>query len=137
MVIDTNLLLSAAFRDRLPERVLLWCVAPQSIVWLVTPEILAEYVDVLRRPKFALPQAVIAHWEDLVRHRTTVIEPNVDIELVRDRKDAKFLNCAAAGAADYLITGDRDFDDARDLVTARILSARDFALACAPELLQH
>jgi predicted nucleic acid-binding protein len=36
IVIDTSVLVSAAIRDRLPERVLLWCVAQPELEWLVT-----------------------------------------------------------------------------------------------------
>jgi predicted nucleic acid-binding protein len=51
VLVDTNVLLSAALRDKLPERVLLYVAARDDFRWLVTPEILAEYRDVLRRPR--------------------------------------------------------------------------------------
>jgi len=108
VVIDTNLLVSAVIRDRLPERVLLWCLGQSDIEWLVTPEIMAEYSAVIQRPKFALP---------------------------RDRKDAPFLMCAASGEADYLITGDGDFSEAQALIATPILSVRAFAQAVAPQTL--
>ncbi len=59
VLIDTNVLISAALRDRLPERVVLYVATRDDCRWLVTPEILAEYVDVLRRPKFGLPEDVL------------------------------------------------------------------------------
>ncbi|WP_256091559.1 hypothetical protein [Candidatus Thiosymbion oneisti] len=37
VVIDTNILVSAVIRDRLPERVLLWCLGDPDVEWLVTP----------------------------------------------------------------------------------------------------
>jgi len=52
VVIDTNILVSAVIRDRLPERVLRWCLAQPNWVWLVTPAILSEYTEVIRRPLF-------------------------------------------------------------------------------------
>jgi predicted nucleic acid-binding protein len=54
VLIDTNILLSAALRDRLPERVVIQIAQRDDWTWIVTPAILAEYVEVLRRPKFAL-----------------------------------------------------------------------------------
>lgn len=137
IVIDTNILLSAAFRDRLPERVILGCVAQPDLTWLVTPEIEEEYIKVLGRPKFALPRSTLAQWLDLLQHRTQRIEAASTIDLPRDRKDAKFLNCAAAGNADFLLSGDADFDDAIGLTPCRIVSVRQFAAACAPELLEE
>ena|GEM_PF-2833974 len=47
VVIDTSVLVSAAIRDRLPEQVLLWCVAQPRLEWLVTAESLEEYIEVI------------------------------------------------------------------------------------------
>ena len=43
VVIDTNVLVSAALKDRDPEAVITWVVAHPDWLWLATPEILAEY----------------------------------------------------------------------------------------------
>ncbi|MBA3532672.1 MAG: putative toxin-antitoxin system toxin component, PIN family [Ardenticatenales bacterium] len=53
---------------------------------------------------------------------TTLIEVDIAIEFDRDPKDAKFLACALAAQADFLITGDRDFTEAQKLLTTTILS---------------
>ena len=47
MVIDTNILVSAVIRDRLPERALHWCLGNPEVEWLVTSAIMAEYVAVI------------------------------------------------------------------------------------------
>lgn len=40
--------------------------------------------------------------------------------------DAMFLSCAVAAQADYLVTGDRDFTEARRLLVTTILSVSQF-----------
>ena len=85
IVIDTSVLVSAAIRDRPPERVILWCVAQPGIEWLVSPEIIDEYIDVVSRPKFKLSSHVIARWLDLLSRRTRMIQPTLDIPFPRDR----------------------------------------------------
>lgn len=50
VLIDTNVLLSAVIRDRLPEKVLRWCLANDDVRWLVSPAILAEYLEVIQTP---------------------------------------------------------------------------------------
>ena len=45
VVIDTNVLVSAALRDRDPEAVILFIVARADFEWIVSPEILVEYKD--------------------------------------------------------------------------------------------
>ena len=127
VVIDTNVLVSAVIRDRLPERVLLWCLGNPDVEWIVTPAVMAEYVAVIQRPKFKLPNATVAWWLELLAADTRLIQADLVIDFPRDRKDAPFLVCAASGKADYLITGDGDFSEAQTLVRTRILSVAQFA----------
>jgi putative PIN family toxin of toxin-antitoxin system len=127
VLVDTNVLLSAALRDRLPERVVLHIATRDEWAWLVTSEILDEYVQVLRRPKFALPAEILQHWVDLVQLRTICVGSPPAIEFARDPKDAPFLAAAIVTNAEYLITGDRDLLQAQALVSTRIVTAAEMA----------
>jgi putative PIN family toxin of toxin-antitoxin system len=98
---------------------------------------LGEYVEVMNRPKFGLDPATVVWWMELIVNRTLVIAPRVEIRFPRDRKDAKFLTCAASGDADGLLTGDGDFSAARTLISAPIMNAREFAQRYASELLKE
>jgi uncharacterized protein len=123
VLVDTNVLLSAALRDRLPERVMLYVAGRVDMRWLVTPDILAEYSDVLRRPKFGLDAETLGRWAELLAMRTINIgNPPRAPDFPRDPKDAPFLAAALAAHADFLITGDADLLDARDLVATRIVT---------------
>ena len=127
-VVDTNVLLSAALRDRVPEQVVLYVAMHDDWKWIVTPEILAEYVEVLQRPKFRLSAETLGHWADLVAMRTVKIgSPPATAIFSRDPKDAPFLAAALAGRADYLISGDRDLFDAKDVIPARVMTVAEFA----------
>jgi len=55
LVIDTNVLVSAVLRGRLPERVLVAIIAHDDWHWLVTTDLLAEYERVIRRPRLGIP----------------------------------------------------------------------------------
>jgi putative PIN family toxin of toxin-antitoxin system len=127
VVIDTNILVSAVIRDRLPERILLWCLEHPDVEWLVTPAVMAEYIAVIQRPKFKLPPVTLAWWLELLAANTRMIKPIVKIDFPRDRKDAPFLICAESSRADFLITGDGDFSDAPRLTATRICSIQQFA----------
>jgi putative PIN family toxin of toxin-antitoxin system len=127
-LIDTNVILSAALRNRLPERVVLFVATHENWRWLVTPEINAEYLQVLRRPKFGLTLEMLSHWETLLNLRTVKVgSPPIVADFPRDPKDAPFLAAALDTRADLLITGDRDLLDARNLVPTRIVSVSEFA----------
>src|SRR5689334_5713839 len=114
VVLDTNVLLSAAWRDRLPERVVLYVATNPQCDWIVTASILAEYVGVLRRPKFSLPDELVQRWANLIEMRTIVIpQPVLAAPPLRDQADVMFVAAAIAGDADYLITGDNDLLQAK------------------------
>ena len=51
VIIDTNILISAAIADRNPEAVILFVAANPEFEWVVSPEILSEYKEVLSRFK--------------------------------------------------------------------------------------
>jgi putative PIN family toxin of toxin-antitoxin system len=125
-VIDTNVLVSAALKDKDPQVIIEWVVAHPDWLWLVTPEILTEYTSVLSRPKFGLSKALLDRWIGMLDAATTAVIVDAPVQFPRDQKDAKFLVCALAGQADYLITGDRDFTEARRLLTTTIISVSQF-----------
>jgi putative PIN family toxin of toxin-antitoxin system len=128
VLIDTNVLLSAALRDRLPEQVVLFIASHDDWNWLVTAEIQREYIDVLKRPEFRLPPEVIQHWMESICSRTVVVSSgDLTIEFPRDPKDVPFLAAAILNHADYLVTGDADLLHLKTVESTRILSVADFA----------
>jgi putative PIN family toxin of toxin-antitoxin system len=126
VVVDTNVVVSAILRDRLPEKVLQFILVRPDFEWVASPEILAEYRKVLRRPKFALPDSILSQWDE--RFVSVIAEWPVEISVSfpRDVADAKFLACAPAAEADFLITGDRDFTEARKIGRTKIISVSQF-----------
>ena len=112
VVIDTNVVVSAALKDRNPEAVILFVVKHPEFEWVASAEIIQEYVEVLRRDKFHLPETIIHRWANIFATMITVVEVQGGVDFPRDQKDAKFLACALAAEADYFITGDKDFDSA-------------------------
>ena len=128
LIVDTNGLLSAALRDRLPERVVLIVATDQRFRWLATQQILTEYVEVLRRPKFKLADDVVNAWKLVVELQTVkVASPSLEVGDLRDPKDVPFLAAALANNADYLITGDKDLLELAGKVRTRIVTVAEFA----------
>jgi putative PIN family toxin of toxin-antitoxin system len=123
-VIDTNVLVSAALRNRTPEAVILFVAG--SLDWVVSADILLEYRSVLRRPRFALPKSILERWDTILDTFTTVIDISLTPDFPRDQGDAKFIACALASQADFLVTGDRDYEEARKLINTTILSVSAF-----------
>ena len=108
MVVDTNVVVSAILRDRLPEKVLLFIVARPDFEWVASPEILAEYRAVLRRQKFALPDSVLLQWDERFNSAIAEWPVEIPVSFPRDVKDAKFLACALAAGAKVIVSRDDD-----------------------------
>lgn len=126
ILIDTNVLVSAVLRDRDPEAVIMFVANSDDFEWIVSREIMAEYSEVLGRPKFGLSHDILQGWQAMLDRLTVLCRVDLDIEFPRDRKDAKFLSCAVAAGADYFVTGDSDFNEAHQLLSTTILSVSQF-----------
>lgn len=126
VVIDTSVLLSAAWRDRSPEAVVLWVAEQDDWEWVVSEEILAEYRHVLRRSKFNIPEEKLERWEGIITKLTHSIDMTMEIDFPRDQKDAMFLACALVSHADFMITGDSDFSEMKKLTDTIIISVSVF-----------
>jgi putative PIN family toxin of toxin-antitoxin system len=92
----------------------------EEIDLFVSPEILSEVDDVLRRPKLrrkfpALThEAVNAFLEDLRSRASLILEIPKVFEYPRDPKDEPYLNLAIAAEARYLVSFDNDLLDLMD-----------------------
>jgi len=128
VVIDTNVVISAILKDRDPEAVIIFVVKNPDFQWIASAEIIEEYINVLKRPKFKLPFEIIDKWENMFHSLIEIIKTDEQIDFPRDQKDAKFLECALASEAEYFITGDRDFEEAGKLLNTSILSVKQFKI---------
>ena len=107
VVADTNVLVSAVIANGKPREFLRRCIAKE---WrLVTsPPLLAEYVDVLRRPKFGLAEDDVLRALSALVEVAEVVEPKRPVRVViDDLDDDRVLEAAFEGAADFIVSGDR------------------------------
>ncbi len=126
VLIDTNVLLSAALKDREPEAVILFVISRPDFTWIASKEIIAEYRDVLGREKFALSEEIKQNWFSVLESIIEIVPVESSLQFPRDQKDAKFIACAISSGADFLISGDKDFSEAKKLLSTSILSVSQF-----------
>src|SRR3954447_10694116 len=108
IIIDTNLWISFLLTKNFSNLDKLF--ADQFITLLFSQELLDEFVEVARRPKFK-KYFSLADLQDLlqqIRLRAEFINVTSDVKLCRDSKDNFLLSLAADGKATHLITGDKD-----------------------------
>jgi uncharacterized protein len=126
VIIDTNILISAAISGNKPEEVINFIIASSDYQWVVSQSILDEYIEVLNRRKIKLNEEKRNRWLNLVNDSTVLIEVSETVNFPRDQKDAKFISCALASKANFLITGDRDFESVTEIGTTLIISVSLF-----------
>jgi putative PIN family toxin of toxin-antitoxin system len=127
IVIDTNVVISAVLRGRLPAKVVRHIIVAQDMEWIASPEIFTEYVEVLWRPRLRLHTEDIMEWTGVLDRAVSLIRVTRIVSFPRDHKDAKFVACAAEAGADFLITGDRDFSETPTIAGYRVVTVREFA----------
>ena len=136
LVIDTNVVISAALKTQGLERVALIIAVTKPSRLYVSDPILDEYSEVLARSMLHIRKGIRAQILQMIRNRGFLVSPRRQLEIASDPDDNLFLECAEAARADYLITGNlRHFP--RFWRSAKVVSAREFIELAAPHLLGH
>jgi putative PIN family toxin of toxin-antitoxin system len=105
VVLDTNVVVSALLKpDSLEDQVLRLGLAGRLRLCL-SLETLAEYALVLPRPKFKLQPNEVNQALARLRAASTMFFPARTIHVSKDEPDNRFLECAEAAGAKYLVTG--------------------------------
>ena len=108
VVVDTNVLMSGIFFGGLPGQILeAW--AADRLTLLFSAEIFSEYHRVSQRLSDQYGDLGGGPVLTLIGTRGKLVRPDeVKTGGSRDPDDDKFLACAEAGAADVVVSGDRD-----------------------------
>jgi predicted nucleic acid-binding protein len=125
-IVDTSVLVAgvAGFRTdqpRTPSAVLLrdWCESP-TFVWLVTDEILEEYLEVLTRLNVRGAGKIVR----VIGEEAEFVQVTSRISGLPHEEDAHFAECAESGGADFLVTlNKRHFP--QDRLSARVIAPSD------------
>ena len=127
VVYDTNVVVSAALKPgSLPASLVALAIAKKVKLFL-SPAILKEYTDVLKRPKFGLDPATVKAILRDVRKGAMLVRPSRRVRRAPDEPDNRFLECASAARADYLVTGNKKQFPFPECEGTKIVSPAEFA----------
>ena len=133
LVLDTNVVVSAALKSDGPQRTVLLLAMTRPVRWYITKGIMAEYTLVLARPELKLRRGLQRQLLQLIKNHTWIVVPARLPQVTVDPDDNMFLECADAARADYLVTGNqRHFP--RFWKSTKIISSREFLNLIAPHL---
>ena len=134
LVIDTNVVISAALKpEGLQRTTFLLAMTKPARLYLSQP-ILDEYAEVLSRPELKIRKGLRRQLLQLILNRGNLVVPSRRLEVSGDPDDNRFLECADAARADYLVTGNlRHFP--RFWKKTKIITPREFIGLVAPHLI--
>lgn len=133
LVLDTNVLISAALKPEGLQRTVLILAVTKPAHLYISSAILTEYRDVLARPELQIRRGVQQEALQLIKRRVRSIVPGKRLQVTIDPKDNIFLECADEARADYLVTGNvRHFP--RFWKRTKVITSREFVNIVAPHL---
>jgi uncharacterized protein len=133
LVVDTNIVVSAALKpDGLQRTVLLLAITKPARLY-ISREIFTEYREVLARPELQIRKGLQRQLLDLLAKRAQFVTPAWALQVTGDPQDNMFLECADASRADYLVTGNvRHFP--KFWKKTKVITSREFLSLVAPHL---
>ena len=105
VVIDTNVVVSSELVDEGLPAAILDLAYHGKIQMFISPEIWAEYEEVLHRPKFGFTAKRVEETLADIRACSIMVQPKRKAHKAKDKKDNRFLAAAAAADAEFIVTG--------------------------------
>ena len=116
VILDVNVFVSAALSSNGPSAALVRALRDGDLEVVVSPKLLAELDEVLRRPKFGR-FITLDEVDELVQEIALLsrVEPDPapGDAVLRDKNDDYLVFLARATGVDFIISGDADLTDAQ------------------------
>ena len=135
LVIDTNVVISAAIKPAGLQRTVLLLAMTKPARWYVSRPVLEEYRNVFARKELKIRKGLQSQLLQLIRNRSRLISATRRIEAALDPDDDIFLECADAAGADYLITGNQKHFP-KFWKKTKVITPREFVTLVAPHLIE-
>jgi putative PIN family toxin of toxin-antitoxin system len=134
LVIDTNIVVSAALKPAGLQRTVLLLAITKPARLYISDTILGEYTEVLSRPELKIRKGLQRQLIDLIMRYSHPVTPSRHLQVAQDTDDNLFLECADAARADYLVTGNqRHFP--KFWKQTKVVTSREFLDIVAPHLI--
>ena len=134
-VIDTNQFVSSLISKQGPSAQLIDRWREQRFILVTSPEIIAEIQRVLEYPhiskKYKLSKSDVQSLLTLIEHEAVVIPKLPAVHVIKDDPDDdKFLACALAARAEYIVSGDQHLLSLGSYKSISIVTVKEFLLIC-------
>jgi len=130
--VDTNVLISALVGHGKPRRLLTDLLERHQIV--SSPQMLAEFVEVMSREKFAeVGRSRLASFLSILVRRTTIVSVKHTRRVIaQDPEDDMVLSTALKGNASYIVSGDEHLLDLKRFKGVKIVTVDEMLETLGP-----
>lgn len=131
VVFDTNVIVSAIGWDGKPEA----CIelAFQEVIQPITSSAMEDELhEVLTYPKFDFTADDVFRVAYTLSTVSERVDPAVELDVVPDAADNMFIECAVAGDADYIVSGDSHLLDLESYEGIEVVAPDEFLTAIDP-----
>jgi len=126
VVLDTNVLISSIVFGGNPRRILQHAIEGR-ITLIISADIIDEFKGVLSRDKFKYPGTMIYFVVNELMSISEVVTPDETIDVIKDDpQDNRILECASAGGANIIISGDKHLLVLKEFRGIKIMNPADF-----------
>lgn len=126
IVLDTNVIVSGLLCPFSPSGEIVRMVSSGELTLCLDARLLAEYSEILHRPRFEFDAELVAAFLDHVTHAGIPVSGTPLAAPLPDPDDSPFLEVALAGHAECLVTGNLKHFPAAAREGMRVLSPREF-----------
>ncbi len=129
IVIDTNVIVSSLIQRSYPYKIIYELFVEDFFLLCVSDELMAEYYEVLARPKFARFPDFCVKAEILLADIETKAKkfvPNLTIDFIKDKDDNMILELANECKADFIITGNTNDFTFSEYKQTKIISPKEY-----------
>jgi putative PIN family toxin of toxin-antitoxin system len=123
VVLDINILISAAIAKGKPRRLLIKGINKEFDI-VASKQLLNELKEVISRPKFKLSLTEADKFVSTVKRTVKLVEINSNFKVVEeDPADDSILNVAYDSKADYIVSGDSHLLNLKKFKEIKIVTA--------------
>lgn len=126
VVLDTNVLVSALGFGGKPLECLLLSIVESDIEVAFSDETLSELRRVMEYEHLPFTEVEKRRYPEILGELAVVVEPDMNVNEVRDEDDDIFLECALEADADYIVSGDDDLLELEEFRGVSIVTPEEF-----------
>ena len=125
VVFDTNIYISALAIPGSQAEQAISRILEGADTLLISKAILDELLSILAG-KFSRDPESLSQVAVIVTEMAEVVKPQDRVKVLKDAPDNRILECAEAGHADYIVTGDKEMLRLKQYRGTRLISLRDY-----------